>query len=92
MIEGDIKVEKACVKFYTRNRCHLCEQAKSVLLELQTMWDFFIEEYDIDESDELTEKYGLMIPVVVINDVEVDYGQINKLVINAYFSERNLMQ
>lgn len=92
MIEGDIKLKKACVKFYTRNRCHLCEQAKSVLQELQTEWDFFLEEYDIDESDELTEKYGLMIPVVVIDDVEVDYGQINKLVINTYFLERNLMQ
>lgn len=69
---------KTTVKLYTRNRCHLCENAKAMIFSLKEKWDFYYNEADIDESDELTEKYGLMIPVVEINGEEVQYGQIDK--------------
>ena len=69
---------KTHVKLYTRNGCHLCEKAEAVLMELKEKWDFEYVEADIDKSDELTEKYGLMIPVVEINGEEVQFGQIDK--------------
>lgn len=37
-----------------------------------------IQKVDIYESDELIEKYGLMIPVITVNDEEIQYGQIHK--------------
>jgi len=75
------------VKLYTRKRCPLCDDAKKILLELRKERDFSLEEVDIEESDALTELYGLMIPVVEINGVEVQYGKINKNVIKNYLNK-----
>ncbi|MFS8629665.1 MAG: glutaredoxin family protein [Bacillales bacterium] len=75
------------VKLYTRKRCPLCDDAKKILLELREERGFSLEEVDIEESDALTELYGLMIPVVEINGVEVQYGKINKNVIKNYLNK-----
>ena len=71
-------MNKRTLVLYTRNRCPLCDKAKSIIMELKEEWDFHYKEMDIDLSDELTEKYGLMIPVVEIDGTEVQYGQIDK--------------
>ncbi|QED49520.1 glutaredoxin family protein [Cytobacillus dafuensis] len=81
-------MNQSTLVLYTRNRCPLCDKAKNILLELQEEWDFLYTEADIDQSDELTEKYGLMIPVVEIDGVEVQYGQIDKQSIIEVFSEK----
>jgi glutaredoxin len=70
---------KKKITFYTRKNCSLCEKAKVSILELKEDFDFTLEEIDINESDELTEKYGIMIPVVVIDEEEVTFGIINKV-------------
>lgn len=75
------------VKLYIRKRCPLCDEAKKTLLELQKERDFRLILVDIEESDSLTELYGLMIPVVEINGVEVQYGKINKNVIKNYLNK-----
>jgi hypothetical protein len=48
------------------------------IMELKNEYSFTIEEIDIDQNDELIERYGLMIPVLSINGEEAAYGQINK--------------
>lgn len=75
-------------KLYTRKGCHLCDKAKKILLELKETMNFQLEEIDIEQSDDLIEKYGLMIPVVVIDGKEVQYGQIDKQFISMYLSEK----
>lgn len=80
---------KTIVKLYTRERCHLCENAKAILFKLREKWDFDYIEEDINESDELTEKYGLMIPVVEINGAEVQFGQIDEFFLEETLSEKN---
>lgn len=65
------------VTLYTRNGCHLCEMAKAVIDELRERIDFEYEECDIALKDEWTEKYGLMIPVVMINGKEIQYGHVD---------------
>jgi glutaredoxin len=72
---------------YTRHQCHLCEQAKEAIMELKGEYSFTIEEVDIEQSDELTEKYGLMIPVLLINGKEAGFGQINKIFVRNRFQE-----
>lgn len=67
------------ITLYARPGCHLCENAKEIILELKSDFFFHFEEINIDESDELTEVYGLMIPVVLVNGQEAGYGQINKM-------------
>ncbi|MBY0146396.1 glutaredoxin family protein [Neobacillus niacini] len=76
------------ITFYTRKRCPLCEKAKELILELKEEWNFSFEEIDIDESDELTEQYGIMIPVVHINGEEVAFGIINKMDIRNRLQEK----
>jgi glutaredoxin len=66
------------ITLYGRKRCPLCDKAKNTLIELKEDWDFTLEEVDIEKSDELTERYGLMIPVVKIDGEEAGYGFINK--------------
>lgn len=75
------------VKLYTRKVCPLCDKAKKILLELSRDYDFRYIEIDIAENDFLTEKYGLMIPVVEIDGQEVQYGKIDKMFIQNYFTK-----
>ena len=67
------------ITLYTRKRCSLCDKAKKIIEELNENWNFTLEEVDIDSSDELTELYGIMIPVVQIDGEEVAFGIINKI-------------
>jgi glutaredoxin len=67
-------MSKTVITLYTREGCHLCEDAKQSLLELKKNWNFILEEIDIDQSDELTEQYGLLIPVVMVDGDEASSG------------------
>jgi glutaredoxin len=75
------------ITLYTRKHCHLCEQAKEAISELKKDYPFILEEIDIDQSDELTERYGLMIPVLLINGKEEAFGQISKFIISKRLQE-----
>jgi len=78
-------IKKECelmeVIFYTRNRCPLCVDAKSILQYLQKEYRFQLIERDIEKSDEWTEKFGLMIPVVEIDGEIIQYGIIDTFTI-----------
>lgn len=81
-------MNKPILTFYTRKKCPLCDKAMAVIEEVREEIDFELIEKDIDESDELTEKYGLMIPVVEIDGEEVEYGHVNKVVISNRLQEK----
>jgi glutaredoxin len=78
------------ITFYTRKGCTLCEKAKAEILELKDAYPFTLEEIDIDTSDELTERYGVMIPVVHLNGEEIAFGIINKIDISNRLQEKTL--
>jgi glutaredoxin len=82
-------MSQTVITLYTRKRCPLCDKAKNTILELKENWMFNLEEIDIDNSDELTEQYGLMIPVVHINGEEVAFGIINKFDISNRLQEKS---
>jgi thiol-disulfide isomerase/thioredoxin len=89
MSEGAVMMEPVTIDFYTRSHCPLCDKAKVIMLELKKEWNFIMNEHDIDESDEWTEKYGLMIPVVVMDGEELEYGNVNKLSISKRLQEKS---
>lgn len=58
-------------------------------MELKKEYDFNLIEKDIDGSGELTEKYGLMIPVVEIDGDEVQFGNIDVITLSEALTEKN---
>jgi glutaredoxin len=78
---------KPIITLYSRCGCHLCEKAKKMLLELKSDYHFTLEEVDIEKSEELTELYGLSIPVVLVNGQEAAYGIVTKTDVNRYLQK-----
>lgn len=66
------------IQFFSKVNCPLCDKAYKILEELKNELNLQIEVIDIYQSDDLIEKYGLMIPVIVTDGDEVDYGNISK--------------
>lgn len=58
------------VEFFTRPGCHLCDEARSVLLAERERTPFELDEIDIETDGSLVREYGLRIPVVVIDGEE----------------------
>ncbi len=56
------------LNLYTTLGCHLCEQAKEVLWQLEPAVRVSITEVEIADSEELLARYGVRIPVIAIKD------------------------
>ncbi|MFO0896361.1 MAG: glutaredoxin family protein [Pirellulales bacterium] len=62
------------VVLYTRSGCHLCDDAKAVLLR----HGLEPREVDIDADPALVERYGLCVPVVEIDGRERFRGRVDE--------------
>ncbi len=58
------------VSFYTKSGCSLCDRAMKVIAAVRMDIPFNLECIDITGSFELTETYGLHVPVVCIDGTE----------------------
>ncbi|MDV6378426.1 glutaredoxin family protein [Sporosarcina sp. GW1-11] len=63
-------------KFYTRPDCPLCVEAEQMLRLVAEDYAVEWETFNIEEDDEIHEKYMLMIPVLERNGEVVLYGKI----------------
>ncbi len=59
------------VTLYTRIGCHLCERAEQVLRAEQEVIPFTLVSVDVDRDPELVRRYGVRVPVVDVDDVEL---------------------
>jgi hypothetical protein len=59
------------VVLYSRPGCGLCDQARDVLLAERERTPFGFREVDISGDDALELEYGVRIPVVLVDDVEL---------------------
>ncbi|MGH7173424.1 MAG: glutaredoxin family protein [Gemmataceae bacterium] len=55
------------VVLYTRQGCHLCEQAWQRLEQSRQRYAFTLRQVDIDDDPELLRRYGECVPVVTID-------------------------
>jgi glutaredoxin len=55
------------VTLYTRAGCHLCDDAKKVILAARARIQFDYEELDIDADPELRRLYNEEVPVIAID-------------------------
>ena len=58
------------VLMYSRRACHLCDEARAVLMAERERSSFSFEEIFIDGDDRLEHEHGLRVPVVVVDGVE----------------------
>ena len=59
---------------YTRQGCQLCDKAEAILVR----HGFDVESIDIDQDDQLQERYNACVPVVLIEGQERFRGRINE--------------
>ena len=59
------------VTLYGRPGCHLCEEARHVLLRVRAEAPFELHEVDIERDDELFKRYLERIPVVCLDGEEL---------------------
>ena len=59
------------VTIYSKSNCHLCEIAEERILNVRKRIAFEIEKINIEESENLMQRYGEQIPVVCIDGEEV---------------------
>jgi len=55
---------------YSRPGCHLCDDARAVILGVRARIAFAYEEVDISAEDALELEYGVRIPVVAVDGRE----------------------
>ena len=77
------------VTLYTRKGCPLCEQAELVIEMVQEESLFQYEAIDIETSDDLTERFGLMIPVIEVDGEILQYGQVDYATLSEKLSGEN---
>jgi glutaredoxin len=58
------------IDIYSRPGCHLCDEAKSVVELFRKDYAMVLRTINVESSAELENRYGLDIPVVLINGEE----------------------
>ena len=58
------------VTLYGRSGCHLCDDARDLLLAIRAEHPFVLAEHDIEADDDLFRRYLERIPVIAIDGEE----------------------
>jgi hypothetical protein len=58
------------VVIYLRRTCHLCDEARDMIMAERKRSPFEFEEVFVDGDDGLERDYGLRVPVVEVDGVE----------------------
>lgn len=64
------------VQLYGRPGCHLCDAARRVVRSVCDPDGVAWEEIDVDGDPELRERYGELVPVVVVDGEQVAFWRI----------------
>jgi hypothetical protein len=75
----------ATVVLYSRPGCHLCDEARVVILDVRAAVPFAFDEVNIESDDGLVRDYGIRIPVITIDgeeafEISVDAGALRAAV------------
>jgi glutaredoxin len=75
------------VTLYSRQNCHLCDVAKERVTDVRSRVRFNLETIDIDTSEDLKERYGERIPVLLVNGEELFAFRVNATVLERKLSK-----
>lgn len=69
------------IVMYTRQGCHLCEQAWQHLERARQRYEFALCQVDVDDDPQLVHEHGGCVPVVVVNDRVRFRGVVNPVLL-----------
>ena len=69
------------IVMYTRQGCHLCEEAWQLLEREQQRHTFILRQTDVDSDPELRRDYGECVPVVTVDGRVRFRGRINPVLL-----------
>ncbi len=69
------------VVMYTREACHLCDDAWAVLEAERARSGFRLSRVDVDSDPALAAQYGLEVPVVMVDGVVRFRGRVNAVLL-----------
>jgi glutaredoxin len=76
------------VLFYTRDGCHLCEQAWEIVTAAQGRYGFTLERVDVDTDPALAAAHGECVPVVAIDGKVRFRGRVNRVLLERMLRKR----
>ncbi|MGQ0670801.1 MAG: glutaredoxin family protein [Actinomycetota bacterium] len=65
------------VVMYSRPRCGLCDEARTVIVAERSRTSFDFEEVDIEGDDALELEYGIRVPVILVDGEERFEGSVD---------------
>jgi glutaredoxin len=75
------------VVMYTRQGCHLCEDAWALLVRLQRRYGFTLQSADVDADLALAAEHGEHVPVVAVDGRVRFRGAINPVLLRRLFAD-----
>jgi hypothetical protein len=69
---------KPDVTIVSREHCHLCEAAMDLARRLQPELRFNLTYADVADDPALGRRYGLLVPVVLVDGAEACWGQVSE--------------
>ena len=79
------------VILYGKKECCLCDEAMEILERVQMSLPFELEKKDISGDGELLERFGLKIPVIFVDGVEVFKYRVNEARLRSMLTTELLM-
>ncbi len=73
------------IEMYTRPGCHLCEQAREIILNAAKRHAFDFVEHNVEQNPEWEKKFGWDIPVVFIDGRKAFKHKIEPALLERYF-------
>ena len=67
------------ITIYSRQGCHLCNDAEKTLESMREELNFEIEVIDIDKDAELIKLYSDQVPVIHIDGIHHDFYKVDPL-------------
>src|SRR6476660_8130646 len=64
------RADMLSVTLYMKPGCHLCDEAEAMLDNLRPRYAHRLERIDINTDPELRQRYGELIPVLVLGELE----------------------
>jgi glutaredoxin len=65
------------ITIYSRNGCHLCDDAFNTLESMREELNFEIDVIDIDQNAELVKLYSDQVPVIHIDGMHHDFYKVD---------------